>query len=64
MTLFTSDKDVHAAQRELGNVVIEHYLGFPTAFVMTTFAGFAFLAAVRIVEAMAGKTRGTNFLFK
>lgn len=31
---------------------------------MTTFAGFAFLATVRIVESMAGETRGPNLLLK
>ena len=64
VALFTGHKHVHATQRKLGNVVIEHHLGFPAALVMTTFANFAFLAAVRIVETMTGDTRGANLFFK
>jgi hypothetical protein len=64
VALFTGHKHVHATQREFGNVVIEHHLGFPAALVMTTFADFTFLAAVRIVETMTGDTRGADLFFK
>ena len=64
VALFTGHKHVHATQRELGNVVIEHHFGFPAALVMTTFANFTFLATMRIVETMTRDTGGANLFFK